>query len=136
MAGRITCSKSSAIVCQNATRKVNIQFKKADKQRALFWKSMTGLIGYKDNSACLLPMAAGKCRAQIPSYFFNAETASCLPFVYTGCKGNENNFRSIQECTRKCHDYLLGPVTPPNPTTAAPTTATSAAASKNGNTCT
>ena len=39
----------------------------------------------------------------IPYRFgYNKETEKCEEFVYGGCKGNENSFMSIEECTNTC----------------------------------
>ncbi|KHJ88126.1 Kunitz/Bovine pancreatic trypsin inhibitor domain protein [Oesophagostomum dentatum] len=49
-------------------------------------------------------------------YYLDAETLTCLPFKYTGCGGNGNNFESNSRCHFKCipMDYLNCPAnTPP-----------------------
>ncbi|VDO29860.1 unnamed protein product [Haemonchus placei] len=51
-------------------------------------------------------------------YHLDAETLNCLPFKYTGCGGNANNFRTSSECRFKClpMDYLKCPANfPPTP---------------------
>ncbi|KAL6740888.1 hypothetical protein Aduo_014196 [Ancylostoma duodenale] len=55
---------------------------------------------------------------QAPSirYHLDAKTLTCLPFKYTGCGGNGNNFGSSARCQIKClpMDYLMCPAnTPP-----------------------
>ncbi|VDO29864.1 unnamed protein product, partial [Haemonchus placei] len=35
-------------------------------------------------------------------YHFDAETGRCLPFKYTGCGGNANNFDSKSDCYLEC----------------------------------
>uniref|UniRef100_A0A0R3PI40 BPTI/Kunitz inhibitor domain-containing protein n=1 Tax=Angiostrongylus costaricensis TaxID=334426 RepID=A0A0R3PI40_ANGCS len=35
-------------------------------------------------------------------YHFDRETLTCLPFKYTGCGGNANNFKESFSCTRNC----------------------------------
>ncbi|GBL77953.1 Papilin, partial [Araneus ventricosus] len=35
-------------------------------------------------------------------YYFNHEEGKCKKFIYGGCKGNGNNFDSIEECERSC----------------------------------
>lgn len=49
---------------------------------------------------CSLPSDSGPCEAAITRYFFDGKR--CTRFVYGGCRGNANNFRSILECRRKC----------------------------------
>ena len=52
----------------------------------------------------------------IPSWYFDNELQKCLEFVYSGCKGNRNNFESERECNNICvrseHDYLTVPDRP------------------------
>lgn len=35
-------------------------------------------------------------------YHFDRKTLTCLPFKYTGCGGNANNFKDSFTCTRNC----------------------------------
>jgi hypothetical protein len=51
---------------------------------------------------CDLPGVVGPCEAYIPSYYFNAVTAQCEPFVYGGCDGNGNRFDTLEECEATC----------------------------------
>ena len=51
---------------------------------------------------CLLPADPGECFADIPRYFFNAETGQCEMFSYGGCGGNDNNFETLEECRKAC----------------------------------
>ena len=44
----------------------------------------------------------GPCRAAMPRWFFNKQTQSCQEFLYGGCQGNKNNFRSQAECQLQC----------------------------------
>ncbi|RCN50676.1 Kunitz/Bovine pancreatic trypsin inhibitor domain protein [Ancylostoma caninum] len=49
-------------------------------------------------------------------YHLDAKTLTCLPFKYSGCGGNGNNFESSARCQIKClpMDYLMCPAnTPP-----------------------
>ncbi|KAL7035795.1 hypothetical protein ACKWTF_008560 [Chironomus riparius] len=51
---------------------------------------------------CNLEPFTGVCRASDPRWYYNAGTKSCLPFVYGGCDGNENNFLTRAACEEKC----------------------------------
>ncbi|KFO27952.1 Tissue factor pathway inhibitor [Fukomys damarensis] len=53
-------------------------------------------------SWCLTPADKGLCRANETRYFYDAVTAKCRPFNYSGCGGNENNFASKRACVRAC----------------------------------
>ncbi len=51
---------------------------------------------------CSLPQETGPCRAAFRRYFFNSETQTCETFIFGGCGGNRNNFRSLRHCQRAC----------------------------------
>lgn len=53
-------------------------------------------------SECYLPAAGGVCMAYFPSYYFNSKTNACEKFVYGGCGGNNNRFKSQEECLAHC----------------------------------
>ena len=44
----------------------------------------------------------GDCRAAITRYYYNQLTGRCETFSYGGCGGNENNFRTLEECEETC----------------------------------
>lgn len=51
---------------------------------------------------CYLPSEAGDCRALERRYFYNSQEGLCELFAYGGCGGNQNNFRTIEECEQNC----------------------------------
>ena len=51
---------------------------------------------------CSLPRVTGPCRARIPRYFYNVTTKRCERFIFGGCRGNKNNFRTQNECEKQC----------------------------------
>jgi len=51
---------------------------------------------------CFLRKKIGRCRAAHKRVFYNAKTNKCEPFRYGGCRGNRNNFYSIEKCKRIC----------------------------------
>lgn len=51
---------------------------------------------------CFLPSEAGECRALERRYFYNSQEGLCELFAYGGCGGNQNNFRSAEECEQRC----------------------------------
>ncbi|XP_022803867.1 BPTI/Kunitz domain-containing protein-like [Stylophora pistillata] len=65
----------------------------------------------KDRSSldevCRLPEKPGPCRAAFPRFFFDKNTGQCRQFIYGGCQGNKNNFRSLQACQWKCPDQQV-----------------------------
>ncbi|XP_074868090.1 kunitz-type serine protease inhibitor 1-like [Carettochelys insculpta] len=51
---------------------------------------------------CKLPADPGPCEAHMTRYFYNWRTRRCESFIYGGCKGNKNNFKTEEECRRTC----------------------------------
>ncbi|OWF40184.1 spondin-1-like isoform X1 [Mizuhopecten yessoensis] len=51
---------------------------------------------------CSTPVEIGPCKGLFPRWYYNSEENTCQSFSYGGCRGNENNFRSEQECTMTC----------------------------------
>ncbi|XP_060600709.1 kielin/chordin-like protein [Ruditapes philippinarum] len=52
--------------------------------------------------SCNQPVDEGSCDDQIDRYFFNKQTCECEKFIWTGCGGNSNNFKTLQQCKRSC----------------------------------
>ena len=51
---------------------------------------------------CRLQPESGACLAYFPRYFYNSASGMCERFVYGGCGGNENRFRTIEDCQAAC----------------------------------
>lgn len=51
---------------------------------------------------CSLPSITGRCRGSFYRWYYNKDRAECLQFVYGGCNGNKNNFKTREECEREC----------------------------------
>uniref|UniRef100_A0A023GCG9 Putative bpti/kunitz family of serine protease inhibitor n=1 Tax=Amblyomma triste TaxID=251400 RepID=A0A023GCG9_AMBTT len=66
--------------------------------------SMVGLmrsaVGSPDE--CTYPPETGPCKGRMPRFFYNINTSECEEFVYGGCHGNENNFRTYEDCENQC----------------------------------
>ncbi|XP_046373055.1 actinia tenebrosa protease inhibitors-like [Haliotis rufescens] len=54
------------------------------------------------NDVCNLRPETGPCRARVRRFAFDPATQSCRKFIYGGCGGNPNNFKTINACRRKC----------------------------------
>ena len=49
-----------------------------------------------------------KCfRAFKPRFYYNTQNQKCQRFIYGGCKGNENNFLSLNQCSETCSQNLF-----------------------------
>uniref|UniRef100_A0A674ISL7 WAP four-disulfide core domain 8 n=1 Tax=Terrapene triunguis TaxID=2587831 RepID=A0A674ISL7_9SAUR len=51
---------------------------------------------------CQLPAQVGLCDVYSFRYFYNATAQRCEQFLYRGCRGNANNFRTKAECVQAC----------------------------------
>ncbi|KAL9970275.1 hypothetical protein ACROYT_G022625 [Oculina patagonica] len=60
--------------------------------------------GDSHKEVCHLPKMRGPCRGHFIRYFYNKDTGRCERFIYGGCHGNRNNFRSFHECNSYCHN--------------------------------
>uniref|UniRef100_A0A0K2VB06 Papilinlike [Apis florea] n=1 Tax=Lepeophtheirus salmonis TaxID=72036 RepID=A0A0K2VB06_LEPSM len=58
---------------------------------------------------CMLQLDEGSCDDQLKRWYFNEERNICAPFLYTGCAGNRNRFKSYDICMGFC-----GPKNPPS----------------------
>lgn len=57
---------------------------------------------WKPPKKCREPPVKGVCRAFIPTWFFEYKSAHCKIFIYGGCGGNDNNFRTEKKCQEVC----------------------------------
>ena len=51
---------------------------------------------------CKLPSVPGPCLAYFSRWYYDVNAQACESFVYGGCKGNENNFETKEECEDQC----------------------------------
>lgn len=52
--------------------------------------------------SCLLPREQGTCDSQEARWFYDSNQERCVPFYYSGCGANENNFATRDDCERDC----------------------------------
>ncbi len=54
--------------------------------------------------SCKLPKEVGgsECTEKHARWFFSESDNKCMPFYYSGCGGNENNFDSERSCAEQC----------------------------------
>lgn len=51
---------------------------------------------------CSLPLAQGNCTGREAKWYYDKPKAQCLPFYFSGCSGNNNNFGSREACEVDC----------------------------------
>ncbi|KAM4676075.1 uncharacterized protein O3C94_008724 [Discoglossus pictus] len=51
---------------------------------------------------CALPMDEGFCSKYTLLWYYHHEAEDCRPFVFGGCGGNSNRFKSRLKCERRC----------------------------------
>ncbi|XP_064417188.1 kielin/chordin-like protein [Latimeria chalumnae] len=58
--------------------------------------------------ACSMPKAEGQCNGALEKeepgrrWFYNTQSGRCEEFIFSGCRGNSNSFRSREECIQHC----------------------------------
>ncbi|GFR84156.1 Kunitz-type serine protease inhibitor 87 [Elysia marginata] len=60
----------------------------------------------KSADFCGLKFLTGPCKGLFWRYYFNAADGTCKQFMYGGCQGNQNNFRTPEECMKTCSDAV------------------------------
>ncbi|KFM83604.1 Papilin, partial [Stegodyphus mimosarum] len=55
-----------------------------------------------NEDVCRLPVEPGPCNEALPRWFYDAVSQNCLPFVYGGCSGNKNRFKTSEICLKFC----------------------------------
>lgn len=60
-------------------------------------------------AGCFDPQKVGPCKARIPRWYYNQSSRNCELFYWGGCQPNENNFKSLKKCSKKCK-----PINQPN----------------------
>ncbi|XP_050088784.1 papilin-like [Anopheles aquasalis] len=52
--------------------------------------------------SCSQPPEVGSCEAQQARWYFAGDSNKCMPFYFTGCGGNENNYVTREQCEAQC----------------------------------
>ena len=66
------------------------------------WGTRTLAGSFSVVDVCSLPPDPGPCDGVCERFFYNASTGQCEPFTYGCCKGNANNFLTLEECEAAC----------------------------------
>uniref|UniRef100_A0A182JSY1 Papilin n=1 Tax=Anopheles christyi TaxID=43041 RepID=A0A182JSY1_9DIPT len=52
--------------------------------------------------SCREPLDTGSCEEQQARWYFASDSQKCMPFYFTGCGGNDNQFVSRDHCEERC----------------------------------
>ncbi|XP_015682427.1 kunitz-type serine protease inhibitor kunitoxin-Tel1-like [Protobothrops mucrosquamatus] len=66
------------------------------------WAELTPVSGQDRPEHCDLPVEPGPCEAKMPRFYYNSALKHCQEFNYGGCRGNDNNFKTKDECHYTC----------------------------------
>ena len=66
------------------------------------WSTSVFISGSVHRIERKLPPQTGHCRGYFPRYHFDEASGQCEKFIYGGCGGNENNFKTLKECQQTC----------------------------------
>ncbi|XP_058806520.1 papilin [Phymastichus coffea] len=58
----------------------------------------------KGKDVCKLPKIGGPCEGYYPTWYYDVDRKQCGQFIYSGCLGNKNNFKTRQECEELCSE--------------------------------
>uniref|UniRef100_A0A8C4TW97 WAP domain-containing protein n=1 Tax=Falco tinnunculus TaxID=100819 RepID=A0A8C4TW97_FALTI len=64
------------------------------REKCCFTGCGRGCLPPDKRDICHLPPVHGPCRGLFRRYAYNPATGTCQPFIYGGCQGNANNFRT------------------------------------------
>ena len=53
------------------------------------------------------PKDEGSCSAMLDKFYYDKRDGQCKEFIYGGCRGNENNFKDMEECEKQCKGTFL-----------------------------
>lgn len=60
-------------------------------------------------AVCTAPKQFGTCSTYQTRFWFNAATQLCETLIYSGCKGNDNNFPDLLACQAFCRGVQRSP---------------------------
>ncbi|CAJ1078762.1 tissue factor pathway inhibitor a [Xyrichtys novacula] len=88
--------------CQNPVKPTKAPEVHTQPPRRAFVVQPTEVVDLKPTDLCSMPVETGDCDGAEKRFAYNPGTRRCHMFRYSGCGGNENNFRSRRECSIKC----------------------------------
>ncbi|EPB79135.1 Kunitz/Bovine pancreatic trypsin inhibitor domain protein [Ancylostoma ceylanicum] len=54
------------------------------------------------DTRCYQEINEGPCKAYMPRYAYKPSLGRCVRFIFGGCFGNDNNFKTRAQCERTC----------------------------------
>ncbi|KAL4231775.1 hypothetical protein ACF0H5_009351 [Mactra antiquata] len=68
----------------------------------LLYNMVHAIVTQRQAPECRLPRRSGNCIQTLARYYYNTDTGDCETFLYSGCGGNLNNFKTLDECNGRC----------------------------------
>ena len=65
---------------------------------------MTEMECQKTCDRCYQPKDPGPCDGYFPRYYYDYKDEECQKFIYGGCGGNGNNFKTKAKCEKACSE--------------------------------
>ncbi|KAK2161324.1 hypothetical protein NP493_1590g00049 [Ridgeia piscesae] len=109
---RFTISRGRVFCPQRPVDKCRHDGDCPDKEKCCRRRRCGGLecVAPGGTDVCQLPKLPGPCKGSFLSWFYNVKTKKCETFIYGGCKGNGNRFKSKAECEKKCKPVVCSPI--------------------------
>ncbi|XP_031735327.1 kunitz-type serine protease inhibitor bitisilin-3 [Anarrhichthys ocellatus] len=60
------------------------------------------LVSFVSKDSCLLSQDQGSCQNYTMMWFFDSQQKECSRFWFGGCGGNENRFKTQEDCENLC----------------------------------
>ena len=60
------------------------------------------MVTFAVGDPCLQPQQQGQGNANLRRWSYDANQRTCVPFVYRGLKGTQNNFLTKEDCEITC----------------------------------
>ena len=57
---------------------------------------------FKEKKECTSKPDPGLCRASHSRFYFDKDDNKCKKFIYGGCGGNKNRYKTADECYETC----------------------------------
>ncbi|RWS27622.1 papilin-like protein, partial [Leptotrombidium deliense] len=76
--------------------------RKKDQEPPEPTNGVNGHASQTSNEICEQLPNPGPCKAYLPHYYYSSSDKSCRMFIYGGCGGNENRFKTRNECENRC----------------------------------